>query len=80
MDEEIRHATVIGKKLDRLVDGEAVRLMSSQYFPVDETIAEAWASQKCCRPKNEGSEGGGGSGWVGAQRRLAFRESLLITA
>jgi hypothetical protein len=72
--------TVFTKSRDRLLTQEIARslfarvleraepLMSDEHFTVDETLIEAWASQKSLRPK-DGSADGDGRDFRGQPRK-----------
>jgi transposase len=75
MDEPVWHATSFTKNRDRLLEGDIARLffegvvklakaknlMSDEYFTVDGTLIEAWASQKSFVPKDRPPTDGDGS-------------------
>ena len=84
VDERVWDATVFTKNRERLLAGEVAsrflarliglaavrRLLSREYFSVDGTLIEAWASIKSFRPVDEEPPGedGGGDGTDGGGR------------
>jgi transposase len=55
--------------------GKIAPLLSSEHFPVDGTLVEAWASHKSFRPKNESADDGDGSDFRGKPRKNDTHES-----
>src|ERR1700739_45848 len=82
-DDLVWDPTVFTKNLDRLQNGEVfgkfmskllhhpqvTPLLSDEYFSVDGTLIEAWASQKSFRPKDGSGDGDGGANFHGQQRK-----------
>jgi hypothetical protein len=72
MDDPVWDHSTFSKNRDRLLDGEIAakflsavlaqprvkRLLSSDYFPVDGTLIEAWASMKSLKPREPPDAGG----------------------
>jgi transposase len=76
MDAPVWDATVYSKNRERLLKGDIARrffvevletarrndLLSDEHFTVDGTLIEAWAGHKSFKPKDDGQNGGKGSG------------------
>lgn len=76
IDDEIWHHSVFSKNRDRLLEDEVVEafftevmtladkpeLLSTEHFPVDGTLIQAWASQKSFRRKDGADDQGPGDG------------------
>ena len=86
-EDPVWNATTVTKHRDRLLDGDIAGkflaavladdkvkgLLSSEHFPVDGTLLEAWASPKSFRPKNgSGTRAGRSKPPRGATARATF--------
>ncbi len=87
VEDEPFQPTTFTKNRERLLEAEAervllkevlrearrCRLLSADHFTVDDTLLDAWASHKSCRPRDEQPATGGG------RRRREMHESTTDT-
>ena len=67
--ERLQNGDVFTKFMTKLLNHPQVKpLLSDEHFSVDETLIEAWASQKSFRPK-DGSDGDDGANFHGQKRK-----------
>jgi hypothetical protein len=71
----LQQGDVFQKFMMKLLNHNQVKpLLPDEHFPVDGTLAEAWASQKSFKPK-DGSGGGKGANWRKQKRSNATHVS-----
>ena len=97
VEDEPFQPTTFTKNRERLLEAEAARvllkevlrearrcrLLSADHFTVDDTLLDAWASHKSCRPRDEQPATGGGRNrardFKGGRRRREMHESTTDT-
>src|SRR5436309_2244697 len=68
--ERLQSGEVFAKFMSKLLNHPQVKpLLSDEHFSVDETLIEAWASQKSFRPKDGSGDADGGANFHGHKRK-----------